>query len=457
MAEPELVERWFRDISAGAINPSSRPSSRPHQTVRPASPRSPPVGKPLLSSPPQYYRPPPKRPSSSSPTPLPQRRPDPIQAPVVCARCAACRTCHPNRPEASSSTDSLESSGSTQEEEAQASARKRRRPRKSNRRSPTTAADKLYRTYQEWDRWRWDLGDHIYQSFLHRDTDKYLRHRWKKFVNWLQTEHGKCIWVDRTTEEREILFQACGGWDYVSDVLIKELEGTSTLPALGQWEPETEDITAMIEGLGRAIVEKAPYLSALLYRLGVNSRVGEGKYPVQGPEDARYARKLTTIFSILLFSKHSKTNNRFPVHFGLHLLHSGTKGRSIAVLAGMGLCPSLPTLEAKQKGLKDHALQQVRLVSKHYSRIYGSWDNFDYKDGRRHERIGHVSKFQSITTAMICVDITDHRTALPRHLWREHHLVDPKALFTRMISGQQLHHVSFILSIAAVLLPCLKF
>ncbi|KIX06423.1 uncharacterized protein Z518_04399 [Rhinocladiella mackenziei CBS 650.93] len=392
---------------------------------------------------------------STSPAFRPQPTTRPQRSPILCARCAACPTCRGRRqrsgsppqdsqadPQHELSRDSTDENG-TDEPRPQP----RRRVRISARAAPISPAQKIEMTYNTyWQKWRWGIGEFVQHSYNCRDLDSAHRRRWQRFRRWLAESSASLqIWEDLPPAQRELMFQAFGGWDYVMQCLDKELCALECLDAFGSWNiHRKEQLADMIVGVGQQTIETAPKFGAMLHGLVINQRTAkESKRPTKKneKEEERAAAKVATIAAIILFSRHSNSNNNIPVNVGLHCLDAGVGKRTISILQGMGLCPSFATLKNKEEVLRSAAAAEIRRVGQGPHRIYGAWDNFEFKDHRQHERIGDASTFRSTTTAVICIGDDHEEPTLLHDMWRQNQPIKPTTIVKNMIAGDALRDI----------------
>ncbi|KAL8798407.1 MAG: hypothetical protein Q9182_006685 [Xanthomendoza sp. 2 TL-2023] len=85
---------------------------------------------------------------------------------------------------------------------------------------------------------------------------------------------------------------------------------------------------------------------------------------------------------------------------GLYVYKGGAQRRVVDTLSQLEISMSYKTLQRRTVGLTEEARRRIRVVGRIPTSIV-TYDNFDFAEAQRRERIGDVGTFRSLTTALL--------------------------------------------------------
>jgi len=140
-------------------------------------------------------------------------------------------------------------------------------------------------------------------------------------------------------------------------------------------------------------------------------------YPPENQTGEVPLGKFTVILSMLCSHMHRNTSDAFPAIMSLYLFQAGCRRRGIELFNCLGLCKSYrPTRERVLK-LCEQGQQKILQLGPNPTTIM-TYDNFEYTDGRRGDRLGDKRSFRSITTALIFSGQGIPEEGLRQSMWR---------------------------------------
>jgi hypothetical protein len=208
------------------------------------------------------------------------------------------------------------------------------------------------------------------------------------------------------------------GWGRVTEALRLEIKALGEHDVFGPFQLPSEE-----KGLGSltplrdaqmAISELAPQWLKLIDGAcqEVNSRTR--REPAGGPV---IAQSTIILFARLCHLMRPQRSINFQTLMGLYLYQGGTRRRVLETLSQLGLTISYRTIQRRMEGLNVDAQRHIRLVGRAPSTTV-TWDNFEFTEGRRGERVGDSTTFRSITTALIIDSRIHGGEALSRGMWQ---------------------------------------
>ncbi|KAH7112393.1 hypothetical protein EDB81DRAFT_827897, partial [Dactylonectria macrodidyma] len=151
------------------------------------------------------------------------------------------------------------------------------------------------------------------------------------------------------------------------------------------------------EDMSKQVTTRAPLLFGLLNGLMAPKTERKDRPP---RDPVKFNRRIAIITSILCYSRASEGSNKFPRVFGAFLHSNGVKRRVLDLLHQFGLCEGY-------KGVHRH-LESVAEQAKGTVRRYGQqldacvvYDNFDYREGIKHQLISNHAEMRSVTTGKV--------------------------------------------------------
>ena len=257
-------------------------------------------------------------------------------------------------------------------------------------------------------RWKWTTGTFLRALTKHRHQHR-VRSAHKKFVAYAYEEAIACPEAQHLISGRGWAnFMELKGWQLTTTTLREELKALVAEPCFGQYRPDSTSTENSIESLTffeNAMKARAPrWMSLFSGACGVN----EAQITV--------GRKIV-LLSILANLLAPKNSTNFGTILGLYLYQGGARRRVIQTLNRCGLSRSYQTLQRCMAQLSESGERQVREVGRTPAAIV-TYDNFEFAEGKRGERIGDTRQFRSITTALVFTGQLIPPHGLRRDMWR---------------------------------------
>lgn len=434
-----------------AITSSSRSNSERSEVSRPHIPQHP-MSSIYASSPPA-----PLSPVSSSDSETERILPS-FKSPQImlegCIRCRDCQSC-------------IRRSGSEKTiEPKEAFSTKNEKP---SHESLHTKIDNTFKS-ETWTKSRWTHpGKFLEASWRIRNEGPEMKRRWGGYTNWFLSEDSFSIIKDiqMSREDKTKFLIGSGAWDYMYESLDNELKSLEKVPVFGQWDMKAKDdqLASVFKGIRDYVPQYAPLLNTLFSRLAQNQRAAkeskqakdeiamkdEKKQTLDG--QSQFASKMIAIISILLYSRHAKKNNNLAMSFGLHCLNVGIGKTGLSLIQKLGLCPGYSTLDRCRRALTETALIKLKEVGQGGKRFYTAYDNFEYRNTHRHERVDESSTFESITTAILLQGVDRKEAPLLQSMRRGNRYINPLIMISRNLplKEQEKVHLSHSQSFQAEL------
>ncbi|KAH7308926.1 hypothetical protein B0I35DRAFT_482679 [Stachybotrys elegans] len=137
------------------------------------------------------------------------------------------------------------------------------------------------------------------------------------------------------------------------------------------------------EDTSKQVATRAPLLFGLLNGLMAPKTERKDRPP---RDPAKFNHRIAIITSILCYSRASEGSSKFPRVFGAFLHSNGVKRRVLDLLHQLGLC------EGTQGTVRRYGQQLDACV------VY---DNFDYREGIKHQLISNHAEMRSVTTGKV--------------------------------------------------------
>lgn len=186
-------------------------------------------------------------------------------------------------------------------------------------------------------------------------------------------------------------------FEIVGQELRKEVKSLVTHEAFGNWTPSalqgSEELN--FNRVPEVIAERAPGWSSLLKAATVNSE----------NQDADLVKSSDFIMvSMLCRRARMRSSDKMAAALGIYLYHAGTKRRALDTLAGLGICVSYRSIMRRLERMEELSVQEVRKLGQN-SLSVPTYDNFEFQEQRRGERLGDSRpSLRSITTALVIED-----------------------------------------------------
>lgn len=110
-------------------------------------------------------------------------------------------------------------------------------------------------------------------------------------------------------------------------------------------------------------------------------------------------KQVVVILAQLCFTMHRNSSDNLPTLLGLYLYQGGCRRRVLVTLNNLGLVKSYKPLQQIMTAASEGAKSQVRALGKSFSSVT-TYDNLEFTDNKRGERLSDKKSFISITTAL---------------------------------------------------------
>lgn len=258
--------------------------------------------------------------------------------------------------------------------------------------------DKLSTVLSHLQRYRWSIRDLLAAMMQYRHKHR-IRRMQQQFLEYAYVE----LMRDKNFEEyvgseRKQAILRSQGWKWVKDSLSAELLSLIDRDLFGSFEPPTEENEFgnldFLEAANSNLSSLAPAWFSILEPPTLRSSLPSSSTQ---PTNNKY---IFMILSVLCHQLKPKVSNTFQNIMGLYVYQGGARRRVLETLSRLGLTMSYRTLRRRMDDLTNDAQQRVRTVGKASTTVL-TYDNFDFAEGRRGERIGDLRAFRSITTALL--------------------------------------------------------
>lgn len=208
--------------------------------------------------------------------------------------------------------------------------------------------------------------------------------------------------------------------EIVAETLRREIVALARHPSFGNFNCDTQtigkDVEARISGAIEATVEKAPTWLCIINTSG-NSRRSNQTIRMTAEMNHQTAKDTILVFSRLCQLLQARKSDGIPALLGIYLYEGGAKTRTIDTFSRLGLCLTSKVVLKRIHALEKAAEQSVRELGRDPSSVV-TWDNFEFREGRRGERTGDQAQFRSITTAMITQNRCEDSRPLKSSDWQ---------------------------------------
>ena len=211
---------------------------------------------------------------------------------------------------------------------------------------------------------------------------------------------------------------------WAMDIVLKsanrELERLTKLPKFGKYKAETVTATELDQTLTEPvsqIIDVAPTLFSLLDGCTSKSWKTKSLCDMAQDEVLDKTKNLQFLVTTMCHLRHPIGSTNLPVKLSMYLYGAGLGRRGLDLLSKYSICSSYRTMSSKIDNLQEKALQDMRKLGAKPTSIV-TYDNFEFRDGKRGERIGDQAQFRSITTALVIPDRLGYTQPLARTMWR---------------------------------------
>ena len=208
----------------------------------------------------------------------------------------------------------------------------------------------------------------------------------------------------------------------------QEIDKLVKLPFFGKYMPESlrsADFDPALTQPPSQAVDLAPNLLYLLDCIVSGFSSAKPVCDLDSQEALKLTENVQFVMANLCHLRYPRRSNNLPVKLGLYLYDAGTARRGLDLLSKLHYGAAYRVITAKMDSLQEEALNEVRKSGSNPTSIV-TYDNFEFREGRRGERIGDQACFRSITTALVIPDRLGYDQPLERAMWRpQSHLLDP--------------------------------
>lgn len=267
---------------------------------------------------------------------------------------------------------------------------------------------------------RWTLGEFLLALYEFRANTNVLTPgtAWLQFLNFAFTDLPVREDFESVIGGRRVNIMNKWGWAWASDVLRLEIKALADHRLFGPFHAPSApgDLGSLesLQGAPEVVTELAPQWLKLIERACVEARPRERDAPAGG---LPIARKAVVLFAKFCNMMRPNRSNNFQTVMGLYLYQGGTRRRVMETLGQLGLVVSYRTILRRMEGLVVNAESNIRRVGQ-APHTTVSWDNFEFTERKRGERIGDEETFRSITTALIIDSRLTGRGPLLQAMWQ---------------------------------------
>ena len=202
------------------------------------------------------------------------------------------------------------------------------------------------------------------------------------------------------------------GWDWVTKDLRRELEVLLADDAFGEFHEPSE----AIEWGSLTSFSDAKHAMKTYAPRWLNLIDGVSKATSAPTKEKNTTGMLLVLLSTLCHRLHPKKSSNFQTIFALYLYHGGARRRVIDSLCFLGLTLSYKSVLRHLSRLTEDAQNRIKSVGRLPTTVL-TYDNLDYAEGRRGERVGEVRTFRSITSALLFETHGPGAVPLTKDMW----------------------------------------
>jgi len=181
------------------------------------------------------------------------------------------------------------------------------------------------------------------------------------------------------------------------NIYCGELTALEVTPSFGPYNQLLEFDSLNLSHIHQDIKRLAPRLLSLLQSLTapIRQRTDQADHQSESLEG-----HFVILFSILCFTWCRNTCSKLPKLFGLYFQSMGVKRRVLQVLAGMGICETYHTINKLNESIAANGLNHLATAGSCPNAII-VYDNFDYHEQVRHQRVGDHGDLKSVTSGKV--------------------------------------------------------
>jgi hypothetical protein len=262
--------------------------------------------------------------------------------------------------------------------------------KKEGSRAWKTDLDKLVFVLDQFPAWHWTFDKLLKALIKHRLHPRVRKsfHQFKTFAYETLPQDNEAP-IDK---KAWATFMDVKGWDITADLLRSEIAALATTPCFGKYSSdESNGSLTNMDKFTFTIRETAPNWCHLLHT---------ASHPPGKPDTLPAENKHMVILSQLCNSMHRSNCDNFSVLLGLYMFQGGCRRRVLDCMNNLGLSKSYTRIRLLVDELSKQGQEQVRIIGSSFDTV-ATYDNFEYTDGKRGERMNDQRTFRSITTGLI--------------------------------------------------------
>ena len=201
-------------------------------------------------------------------------------------------------------------------------------------------------------------------------------------------------------------------WDWVVKKLLDELQNLITHESFAEFKGPSEQSEwsslSPFAGLKDAMSTCAPRWLSFIDAVA--------RFKSEASEEVDNTGGYLTILSVLCHLLHPRKSSNFQIMFALYLYHGNARRRVIDSLCSLGLTSSYKTMKGHMNSIHEKGCIRNKVVGHAHSTVL-TYDNLEFPEGRRGERIGETRRFRSITSALMFEPHDRGAVSLLRSMW----------------------------------------
>lgn len=269
----------------------------------------------------------------------------------------------------------------------------------------------------------WTMKDFLFA--LQKYSDKHtIRKARSQFFDYAycsipnSTDFSKCLGPKRTDS-----LLNCWAWKTITEQLRCEIKALAEDELFGLFfTPTKTDRLGSLKGLQQVeiIIRKlAPRWLNIIY--GACQEFSSCQ-TFETLQTSFFVKRCVIILAALAHYMRPNRSTNFQTVICLYLYQGGARRRVLDTLCRLGLTISYTSIQRRMADLTEEAQRAVQVAGRSANAIV-TWDNFEFTEGRRGERIGDHREFRSITTALVFSGRGFEDGDLQQHMWRPYDIL----------------------------------
>lgn len=206
--------------------------------------------------------------------------------------------------------------------------------------------------------------------------------------------------------------------DSVSAAIQKEFRMLAKEEQFGAWRSSLlsgdSDLISQFTSMSTTLQTTAPTWLELLFRSGTGRST-------LGREDAirKISSDVVLPTCMVLRISRPRTCDGFTTCLGIFAYDAGLTANGLNLFSSLGICCSHRVVLSKLREAEHLAVENACKLGQSPTAVV-SYDNFDFTEGRRGERVGDGIAFRSITNAMVAADRLQLVAPFSKTAWEPH-------------------------------------